>query len=280
MDTLARLVAPKLAEDLGRPVIVENKPGAGGVIASDFVAKGPADGNTLLVTATGFAINSTMSRNLPYDTLKDFAAVANAVSAPQVLVVHRSVPANTVTELVDYARANPGFAFASIGAGSLSHLTLEMFKSASKVNIIHVPYKGATPAVADLLAGHVKAGFFVGANVMPYVKSGQLKALASTGRTRSASAPTVPTMVESGFHNFDVVAWIGFMVKAGTPEQKIHSLNQQILSALDSKDVRDRLLADGFEVRGTTPEEFATMFRSEVNRWGTIVRSIGAVGSN
>ncbi|MSQ72770.1 MAG: tripartite tricarboxylate transporter substrate binding protein [Betaproteobacteria bacterium] len=281
MDLLARLVAPKLSEALGQPVLVENRPGAGGSIATDFVAKGPADGYTLLIGSTGaIAINVTLQKNLPYDPVRDLAPITNAVMGAQLLVVHKSVPVATVAELVAHAKARAGqMSYGSIGVGTASHLTMEMFKSAAGMNLVHVPYKGAGPAMTDLIGGHLHAGFFVASNALPHIKSGTLKALASTGRKRIVALPGVPTMIESGFQDFEAIAWIGFLARAGTPAPLLDRLHGEIVRILATPEVRDKLVAEEFEVIGSSRDEFGSLIRSEILRWGTVIKQIGAVGS-
>lgn len=277
-DLVARLVAPKLQEVLGQTVIVENKGGAGGNIGTDMVAKAVPDGHMIMVGYNGpIAVNVSLFDKMPYDPTKDLAPITLAVTAPQFLTVHPSVPANTVAELVALAKAQPGkLSYASIAVGSASHLTMEMLKTAANVDIVHVPYKGSAPAVTDILGGNVQTAFFVPGNVLQYVKSGQIRLLASTGRKRFASTPNVPTMIESGYPDFEAVAWIGFLTTGGTPRPIIERYHREIVKILNSPEVRDRLLAVEFEMVVGTPEQFGEWIRTEIVRWGKVIKQTGA----
>lgn len=278
VDILARLVAPRLQDALGQPVIVENKPGAGGNSGTDFVAKSPADGHTLLVSFTApITVNPTLFQKLPYDPQKDLAPIMLAVSTHQFLVVHPSVPAKTVPEFVRHLKANPGrLSYASIAVGGASHLTMEMFKAAAGVDIVHVPYKGSGPAITDLLAGNVHASMLVAGNVLAHLKSGKMRALAATGRQRFSSAPDVPTMIESGFADFDVIAWIGFHAPGGTSRDVIERINRELARALAVPEVRGRLASLEFEIVASSPEGFADYIRQETPRWARVIRDTGA----
>jgi tripartite-type tricarboxylate transporter receptor subunit TctC len=277
-DLVARLVAPKLQEVLGQSVIVENKGGAGGNIGSDVVAKAAPDGSNLLIGYNGpIAVNVSLFDKMPYDPVKDLAPITLAVTAPQFLTVHPSVPANTVAELVALAKASPGkLSYASIAVGSASHLTMEMLKTAANVDIVHIPYKGSAPAVTDVLGGNVQAAFFVPGNVLQYVKAGQIRLIASTGRKRFATTPNVPTMIESGYPDFEAVAWIGFLTTGGTPRPIIDRYNREIVKILNSPEVRDKLLAVEFEMVAGTPDQFGEWIRTEIQRWGRVIKQTGA----
>ncbi len=277
-DVLARLIAPELSKAIGQPVLVENKPGAGGNIGADFVAKSDPDGHTLLIGYNGpIAVNVSLFKNLPYDPLKDLAPITLVVTTPQFLVVHPSVPVKNAIEFVARARAEPGkMSYGSVAVGSASHLTMEMLKTAAKVDIVHVPYKGAPPAMADLLGGQIQAGFFVPGNVLQYLKDGRLRAIASTGRKRFAAAPEVQTMIEQGFADFEAVAWIGFLTTGGTPRPIIERYNREIVRIARLPEVRGKLEALQFEVVATTPEEFSQWIRSEIPRWGAVIKATGA----
>jgi tripartite-type tricarboxylate transporter receptor subunit TctC len=276
-DALARLVAPKLSAVLGQPVIVENKPGAGGNLGADMVAKSAPDGHTLLVGYNGpLAINPTLFEKVPYDPLKDFAPITLAVTSPQYLVVTSGLPVKTVAELVAMAKAEPKkLSFASVSVGSASHLTMEMLKLAAKVDITHIPYKGAAPATTDLVAGFVHTAFLVPGNVQQFVKEGRLRILASSGQKRFASTPNVPTMIESGYPDFVATSWIGFLAAGGTPKNIIDRYNKEIVKILHSPDVRDKLKEMEFEVVATSPEEFKSWIRSEIPRWGKVIKDTG-----
>lgn len=277
-DALARLVAPKLQEALGQPVIVENKPGAGGNIGADFVVKSPPDGHTLLVGYNGpLAINVTLFDKMPFDPLKDLAPITLAVKSPQYLVVNPSAGINTVEELVAKAKANPTkYSYASIAMGSASHLTMEMFKLAANIQMTHIPYRGAGAAVTDLIAGNVQAGFFVPGNVQQFVKEGRLKLLASSGQKRFPSTPNVPTMIESGFKGFDATSWIGFLAPGGTPRNIIDRYNTELVKILNTAEMRERLRDMEFEVIASSPEQFGAWIRTEIPRWGKVIKATGA----
>jgi tripartite-type tricarboxylate transporter receptor subunit TctC len=278
VDAMARLVQPKLQEAWGQPVVVENKAGSGGNIGADFVAKSPGDGHTLLVAFTApITVNAQLYGNLPYDPLKDLAPITLTVSGHQFLVVHPSVPANTVAEFIAYAKANAGkLNYGSIAVGGASHLTMEMLQTAAGIKMTHVPYKGSAPTVTDLLGGQIQASFLIAGNVLPHLKSGRMKALASTGRTRFASTPNVPTMIESGFADFEAVGWIGFMAAGTTPKNIIDRWHRELTRIVALPEVKDRLLAMEFEVVSTTPEKFAEYIRWETPRWAKVVRDTGA----
>ena len=277
-DVLARLVAPELSKAIGQPVIVENKGGGGGTIGADFVAKSDPDGHTLLVGFNGpLAINVSLFSKLPYDPVKDLSPITLAVSVPQFLVVHPSVPVKNATELVALAKASPGkLSYGSVSVGSASHLTMEMLKSAAKVDIVHVPYKGAPQAVTDLIGGQVQASFLVPGNVLQYLKEGQLKVIASTGRRRFAATPDVPTMIEQGFPDFEAVSWIGFLAPGGTPRPIIERYNREMVRILKSPEVRAKLEQLQFDVVAGTPEQFAQWIQTEIPRWGAVIKATGA----
>ncbi|TAK84148.1 MAG: tripartite tricarboxylate transporter substrate binding protein [Betaproteobacteria bacterium] len=281
VDVLARLAAPHLQEAFGQPVIVENKGGAGGTIGTDIVAKAAPDGQTLLVGYTApITVNVTLFDKLPYDPQKDLAPITLAVTTQQLLAVNPSVPANSLEELVRYAKEHPGqLNYGSISIGSASHLTMEMFKSAAGINLVHVPYKGSAPAVADLLAGNVQAAFLVPGNVLPLLKAGKVKVLASTGKKRFAATPETPTIIESGFRDFEAVAWIGFLAPGGTPQPIIERYHRELVRILNIPEVRQRLTDIQFEIVASTPQEFAEYIRWETPRWAKVIRETGAKAS-
>jgi tripartite-type tricarboxylate transporter receptor subunit TctC len=277
-DVLARIVAPKLQEVLGQPVIVENKPGAGGNIGADFVAKSPPDGHTLLIGYNGpIAINVSLFDKMPYDPVKDLAPITLAVKAPQYLVVNANSGITSLKDFIAKAKADPSrFSYASVAVGSASHLTMEMLKSAAKIHVTHVPYRGAGPAVTDLVAGNVQAAFFVPGNVQQFVKEGRLKLLASSGIKRFASTPDVPTIAESGYKDFEATSWIGFLTTAGTPRHIIDRYNRELVRILNSPEISDKLHDMEFEVIASSPEQFASWIRSEIPRWGEVIKTTGA----
>jgi tripartite-type tricarboxylate transporter receptor subunit TctC len=278
VDVLARLTAPRLQEAWGQPVIVEAKPGAGGNLGTDYVAKSAPDGHTILVAFTApITVNATLFDKIPYDPQKDLLPITLAVSTPQFLTLHPAVPANSLAEFVRYARERPGkLSYASVSIGSASHLTMELFKSAAGVDLLHVPYKGSGPAVTDLLAGNVQAAILVPGNVLPYLKAGKLKVLATTGKHRFSGSPDVQTLIEAGYPDFEAVAWIGFMAPAGTPRAIIEQYHREIVRIVNLPDVRQRLLDINFEIVASTPEAFADYIRWETPRWAKVIRDTGA----
>ena len=277
-DVLARLIAPKLQDALGQPVVVENKPGAGGNIGADLVAKAPPDGHTLLIGYNGpMAINVTLFDKMPYDPVKDLQPLTLAVKSPQYLVVNANSGITSVQDLVAKAKADPKkFSYASVALGSASHLTMEMFKMAAGVNLTHIPYKGAGPAVTDLLAGNVHAAFFVPGNVQQFAKEGKLKLLASSGTRRFPSTPDVPTLVELGFKDFEATSWIGLLTTGGTPKPVVDRYNRELVKILNLPDIQAKLRDMEFEVVAGSPEQFGGWIKSEIGRWGQVIKATGA----
>ena len=279
VDVVARLIAPRLQELWGQPVVVEAKPGAGGNIGTDLVAKSAPDGHTILVAFTApITVNPTLfGERMPYDPQKDLAPITLAVTTPQFLTVHPSVPAANVAEFVQYAKKNPGkLSYASVSIGSASHLTMEMLKSAAGIDLTHVPYKGSAPAVTDLLAGQVQAAMLVPGNVLPYLSAGKLKVIATTGRKRFSGTPEIPTLIEEGFRDFEAVAWIGFIAPAGTPRTIIDAYHREIARILNDATVRQRLTEIQFEIVAGTPEQFGEYIRWETPRWAKVIKDTGA----
>jgi tripartite-type tricarboxylate transporter receptor subunit TctC len=278
-DTIARLIGQKLAEALGQPFVVENKPGAAGIIGTDFVAKSPPDGYTLVMGSSGpLAVNPGLyGAKLPYDPVRDFAPITVAASVPLFIVAHPSFPPNNVKELIAHAKANPGkINYASGGSGVTNHLAMEMFKSIAGVDLMHVPYTGGPPALSALIAGDVSVMFETGPGALPHVKAGRLKAIAVGALKRSTGAPEVPTVAESGLPGFEAVAWIAISAPAGTPKPIITKLNAEIVKALQLPDIRERFLTLGAEPVGNTPEEFAAYLKAEIAKWGKVIKESGA----
>jgi tripartite-type tricarboxylate transporter receptor subunit TctC len=277
-DVLARLIAPKLQEAIGQPVVVENKPGAGGNIGADLVAKAQPDGHTLLVGYNGpLAINVTLFDKMPYDPLKDLQPLTLAVKAPQYLVVNPASGITSVQDLLARAKEQPGkLSYASIAVGSASHLTMEMLKSAAGVHITHIPYRGAGPAVTDLLGNQVQVGFFVPGNVQQFAREGKLKLIASSGAKRFPSTPDVPTLAESGFKDFEATSWIGFLTTANTPRPIVERYHRELVKIIRSPEITQRLHEMEFEVVASTPEQFGSWIRSEIPRWGKVIKETGA----
>ena len=278
-DILARLIGQKLAESFGHPVVIENRAGAGGNIGTELAAKSAPDGYTLLMGAVAtHAINPSLYSKIPYDPVKDFAPVALVAQVPNILVVNPAVPAKTVRELIDLARAKPGtLNFGSGSTGSTGHLAGELFNTMAGVKMVHIPYKGAAPATADLLGGQVQLMFDNLASALPNVKAGKLRALAVTTLARSPAIPELPTIAESGLPGFDLTTWFGLLVPAGTPPEIVARLNAEIVRALDAKDMRERLDKMGAEpLSNNTPERFAAFIRSEAAKYARVVKDSGA----
>jgi tripartite-type tricarboxylate transporter receptor subunit TctC len=276
-DVVARIMAKELTQELGQTFVVENKPGAGSNIATDYVRRAKPDGYTLLFVAVTSAINQTLYRNVKFDLTKDFDAVALGAKVPNILVVNPGVPVNSVQELVEYGKANPGvLAFASSGSGTSIHMAGELFKMRTGLDVLHVPYKGSAPAVTDLIGGQVQFMFDNMPASWPHVKGGKLKALAVTTAHRSPSAPDLPTMQELGFENFDVSSWFGLIAPAGTPREVIEKLNAAMVKAQDNPEVKKAFEGLGAVGEKTTPEEFAAFIKSEVESWAPVVKGSGA----
>ena len=277
VDTLARIPGQKLAELWGQQVVVDNRVGANGIIGTEAAAKAPADGYTLvLANDAGLATSPALYPKLPYDPLRDFAPIALAASIPVVLVVSSSFPASSVKELVSQAKANPGkIHYASGGNGSAQHLPMEMFKLSAGIELVHVPYKGLGPAFNDVVAGQIPVMFAGMSNVFPHVKSGRIRALAIGSAKRSAAMPELPTMQEAGVAGFDYAAWAGFLAPAGTPVSIIDKINNDLIKVLVLPDVREKLVALGFEVSPGTPREFGAKIEREMAKVAKVVKEAG-----
>jgi len=273
-DNVARLVGKRLADGLGQPVLVDNRPGAGGVVGAELAAKSAPDGYTLFLGGVGsHAINPNLHDKLPYDPIRDFSPVALLAQAPLILVVHPSVPAGNIAEFVAYARARPGrLNFASNGNGSSSQLAAVMFGSMAGADMVHVPYKGLAPALSDLLSGQVQLMFSSVVAILPHIKAGKLRGLAVTGAKRLASMPELPTIAESGLPRYEASSWYGILAPAGTPRDIVVRLNAELAKALEQPEVRSSLLAEGAEPVGGSPEQFAAHIRAEKERLGKIIR--------
>ena len=276
VDINARLLASKLTERLGQQVIVENRPGAGTNIANEFVARSAPDGYTLLINTAAVAINMSLYKNPGFDTLRDFSAISIFSSSPNILVVNATVPFKSVAELIVNARAEPGkLNYSSAGAGTTQHLSGELFKTLTGTDIVHIPYKGTAPALTALIGGEVQLSYANIPAIQAHVKSGRLRPLATTGSKRAALMPDVPTMKESGV-DMDVVVWYGVLAPAATPREIIGKLAANIEKAAHSPDIRQRLLEQGAEPVGKTPEEFSRILRREITTWGAVVKASGA----
>ena len=274
-DTVARLLAQKLGETWAQPVVVDNRPGAGGNLANEIVARSGADAYTVLIASSSFSIQPAIYSNLNFRPLVDFAPVSLASSSPYLLVVHPAVAAQSVKELIALAKAQPGkLNYASAGAGSALHLACELFKSMAGVDIVHVPYKGAN-GIPDLIAGAVQMTIAGPPQTMTHVRAGRLRALAVTTVKRAAIAPNLPTVAEAGVPGYEVDAWYGALVPGAAPRARVERLAAEINRALASADVREKFALQGLETRGTTPVEFATVIRDDIAKWTRVVRDAG-----
>jgi tripartite-type tricarboxylate transporter receptor subunit TctC len=276
VDINARMLAGKLTEILGQTVLVENKPGAGTNIANEFVARAAPDGYTLLINTAAVAINMSLYKNVPFDTLKDFAPVSVFSESQNIMLTNAAKPYRSAAEVVAAARARPGaLTYASAGSGSTQHLAGELFKLQTKTDILHVPYKGSAPATTALLSGEVDLVFINVPAILQHVKSGRLRALAAAGSKRTALMPEVPTLKEAGVSGVEVVVWYGVLAPAGTPKDVVALLATAIGKAARSPDIRQKLLDQGAEPVGSTPEEFGVLLKDEVAKWREVVRAAG-----
>ena len=278
LDIVGRTIADKLSQAWGQSIVVDNKPGAGGNIGADHVAKSPADGYTILMGALStHAVNPSLYAKMPYDAVKDFAPITLVAVTPNVLVVNAALPVNSAKEFVAYAKANSGkLAFGSGSNGSAGHLAGELFKVDTGTEIIHVPYKGGAPATQALLAGDTQFMFDNLANAMPQVKAGKLKALAVTTAERSKLAPELPTMAEAGLPGFDISTWFGLFAPAGTPKDIVAKWNIEVVKILNAPEMRERLVAQGAEPAPMSPDQFAAFVQSEIPKYARIVKASGA----
>jgi tripartite-type tricarboxylate transporter receptor subunit TctC len=277
-DTVARVVAPRLQEALGQPVVVDNRAGAGGNIAADAVAKSAPDGYTLLVsTNAAVATNKVLYDNLPYDPESDLAPISLLATAPQVLVVHPSVPAGSFAEFVAYLKKNPGrLSYGSTGSGSASHLTMELLKSDARVFMVHIPYRGFPQAVTDMLAGNIHAMFAIVPGMLPHIKAERMRPLAVTAMRRSDLVADVPSVSELGYPQLESLAWIGLLAPAKTPAEIVERLAAETRKALNAPEARTTLSRAGFDVVGSTPAEFQKWQKAEIAKWGKVIRATGA----
>lgn len=276
-DMLARAVGQKLAAAWGQQMIIDNRPGAGTNIGTELGAKAPPDGYTLFMPTVANAINPTLYPKLNYDMLKDFAYVTNFARVPGIVVVHPSLPAKNAKELIAIAKANPDkLRHGSTGVGSPHHLAGEIFKTMAGVKMVHVPYKGATPAIADIIAGHIEVYFGAMVSTLPHARSNRLRALGVTSLKRVDAAKDVPTLDEQGLKGYETGSWFGMAVPTGTPQAIITKLHAESTKALQAPDLRDRMIAEGAEFVGDTPAQFAAYIRSELDKWGKAVKASGA----
>jgi tripartite-type tricarboxylate transporter receptor subunit TctC len=276
VDIVARIIGLKLSESFGQPIVVENKSGAGGTIATAMLAKSPADGYTLMLMHQGLAFNASLYTNLPYDTLKDIVPIAQIGATPNALVVTNAIPVKSVKEFIDYARANPGrIAYGSGGVGSAGHLSMELLQSLTSTKLTHVPYKGSGPALTDLMGGQVQAMLLTLPAVMSYVKSGKLRAIATSGSRRSGALPELPTIAEAGVAGYEYTPWYGLFGPGMLPRELVVRLNVSVNNALQDAAVHEKLTQQGLEVHAMDSARFAELLRADVARWGKIIRDLG-----
>ena len=273
-DTLTRTIAPKLGETLGQQIIIDNRVGGSSAVGTEIAAKALPDGYTLLMVDTSFTTNPALYGKLPFDPVKDFAAVGQLALLPFILVVHPSTPVKSVKDLIALARANPGkLTYASTGNGTPPHVAGELLKQLTNIDIVHVPYKGSAAALTDVVAGQVPFMFVNTLSSVQYVRAGRLRAIAVGTKKRISIMPELPTLIESGVPNFDVALWAGVLTTAGTPPDVITKLNREIVAVLAQPDVKEKLMAEGAEVMPSTPEEFGALIVSEIERLGKIARA-------
>ena len=277
-DIVGRTTADRLQKALGQPFVVENRTGAGGNIGTEVVAKASPDGHTLLVAINGpVAVNKHLYKSLPFDPDKDLLPISLLASAPQLLVTTPAVPTESFKAFLDYAKRNPGkLSYGSVGAGSASHLTMELLKSAAGVFIVHIPYRGFPPAVTDMLAGNIDTMFAIIPAVLPHIRVGKMKPLAVTAMKRNALAPDVPSVAELGYPQLESLAWIGLLAPAGTPREIIDRLSAETIKGMQTAETREALARQGFDVVANTPPEFARWIRSESDKWAKVIKASGA----
>jgi tripartite-type tricarboxylate transporter receptor subunit TctC len=276
-DLFGRVIGQKFSEAWGQPVVVDNRPGAGGNIGAEIVAKSPPDGYTLVTGSIGtHAVNVSLFSKLPYDPIRDFAPVSLIMEAEGLLVVHPSVPARSVKDLIALARSRPGqLSYASAGHGTAAHLAGELFKSMAKVDMVHVPYKGNVPAITDLIAGQTSLLFATMPTVLPQVQAGRLRALAVTSSARSPAAPQLPTIAEAALPGYSVTNWIGIFAPAGTPREVVLKLNGEIVRTMQAPDIQKRLLNEGAKFTPWSPDQFASFVNAELAKWAKVVKEAG-----
>lgn len=273
-SNVARLIGQKLTEAWGQQVIIDNRPGGNTVIGSEALAKSPPDGYTISLAASTHATVPHLLASLPYDPIKDFTPVATLVTTQLVLVLHPSVPANNLQEFIALAKSKPGqLNFASVGTGSSTHLAGELFNNVAGVKMQQVPYKGTAPALTDLIGGQVQLNFDTPITSIPHIKSGKLKAIAITGKTRLAALPQVPTFAEAGLPNYDFQLWMGVLAPAGTPKEIVNKLNTEIAKILTMPDMKEKLVSQGLEPFVSTPDQFAALIKSDITKFGQVIKT-------
>jgi len=275
-DIISRAVAHKLSENVKQQVIVDNRPGANGIIGTELAARSAPDGYTVVLIPSGHAVNASLHRKLPYDSIKDFTPITLVGSSPLILAVHPSLPVKNVKGLVAFAKARPGqLTYGSAGIGSSGHLGGALFEVLTGAKMVHVPYKGMSLAITDVIAGQVSLVFGTSASVMQHARSGRMRALATTGARRAAALPDLPTVAEAGVPGYEAGLWYGFVGPARIPPDIVRRLNSEIVSVLNSPEVRERLASQGVEATPTTPEEFGRLLVSDLERWAKVVQRAG-----
>lgn len=277
VDNMGRIVGQKLTEVLGKPIVVENRGGANGMIGSEIVAKSPKDGYTLLFNGANFVTTPSLFSKATYDPIRDFEPISLVSLAPNILVVHPSLPARSVPELIAIAKARPGqVQYAGSGSGSTPHLAAELFKTMAKVDMVHIPYRGSGPAMIGLLSGEASVMFLPAINAGPHLKSGRLRALAVTSAARLPAMPQLPTIAESGLRGYESSQWYGAFAPAGTPAEILNVLNGHIVNMMQSPEMKQRLIAEGTVPVGSTREQFASHIKAEIVKWAKVIKQSGA----
>ena len=275
-DIVARIIAPELSKRLGQQVVIDNRPGAGSMIGIEVAARSPADGYTLLMGLSTLAINSALYKKVPYDPVRDFAPITQAVSSASIIVVHPSIPVKTLKELIAFARARPGqLNYASAGTGTYPHMTMELFLSMAGLKMVHIPYKGTAPAMIDMVGGQVSTMAATVLTGMPHIRSGRLRPLGITSSARSSVVPEIPTIAEAGLPGYESVQWYGMLAPAKTPRDIVTRLHAEATRVLQQPEIKARLAADGADTVGSSPEEFARYIQSELVKWAKVAREAG-----
>ncbi len=273
-DLLGRALGDRLSNRMGQPVLVENKTGGGTVIASDYVAKAPADGYTLLLAASSLGTAPFLYKKVGYDPIKSFAPITLVCAVTHVLVVRPDLPINSVKELIAYAKAHPGkLSYGSVGTGTSNHLEGELFKSMAGVSMVHIPYRGSAPALTDLVGGQLEVMFDPIASTGPFIKAGKLRALAASTAKRSSSMPELPTVAQAGLPGYEATPWLGLLAPAGTPATIINRLNKEVVAILAEPEMKEKMKTWGFDIVGNTPAEFAAFIQSDTAKWGPLIKS-------
>lgn len=275
-DTICRIIAPKLSENLKQQVVIDSRPGANGIVGTEVAARSAPDGYTIILIPSGHAVNASLYKKLPYDSIGDFSPITLVATSPLILVMHPTVPVKNVKELIAFAKARPGqLTYSSAGVGASAHLAGALFDAMTGTKMVHVPYKGSALALTDLIGGQVSLSFATSASAMPHVRSGRLRALATTGAERSPALPDLPTVAESGVPGYEAGLWYGFVGPARMPAEIVQRLNTEIVSVLKLPEVRDRLAKEGVDARFNTPDEFAKLLVSDLKRWANVIERAG-----